>query len=192
MPVLAWVGALATIVIAVRPVRGSGRAIGALLAVAWLWTGYGYHYLHFATINFVAPLYAGLFVLQGLLLLWTGLIRGSLAVRFRAGLFGWAGLALALAALAAGPLADWLFAQDWRSVRVVGLAPAPTTVFTLGLLLLSQGRTPLHLSVIPFLWTLIAGATGWILAIPQDLVLPAAGLGGFALMVWKKRRQTRR
>ena len=90
----------------------------------------------------------------------------------------------------AWPLAD-LSGHGWPSLRVAGLAPDPTAAFTLGLLLLTRGRTPVHLAVIPLLWIVVAGATAWILAIPQDLALPLAGLCGFALVLWKNRRQTR-
>jgi hypothetical protein len=168
LPILAWLLGLAIILLTLKPVPGSNRAIGAILAAAWLWIGIGYHLLHFATINFVAPLYGAFFVLQGLLLTWTGAVRGKVAFRFRTGLFGSVGLALALAAMAAWPLADWVLGPGWRSVRLVGLAPGPTTAFTLGLLLLTHGRTPLHLIVIPLLWTLVAGATAWVITIPQD------------------------
>jgi len=53
------------------------------------------------------------------------------------------------------------------------------------MLLLVVGRTPLRLAIIPLTWTLVAGATAWILAIPQDLALPAAGIGAFARILWK-------
>jgi hypothetical protein len=185
--VVALALALAAVLLTLRPVRGGDRAIAALLAVAWAWVGVGYHLMHFATLNFAAPLYAAFFVLQALLLAWTGVVRGRLTCRLRPDLFGWAGLVLALAALIAWPLADGL-SHGWQSVRLVGLAPAPTAVFTLGLLLLTAGRTPLHLTIIPLLWTLVAGATAWILTIPQDLALPIAGLAAFALIVWKNRQ----
>jgi hypothetical protein len=190
LPILALALALAIIILALRPVQGGGRAIGALLAAAWVWIGVGYHYLHFAAIDFAAPLYGAFFVLEGVLFAWTGVVRGNVAFRFGADLFGWAGLALAIAAALAWPLAD-LSGHGWPSLRVAGLAPGPTAAFTLGLLLLTEGRTPLHLAVIPLLWTLVAGATAWVLAIPQDLALPLAGLCGFALVLWKNRRQTR-
>ena len=188
LPILAAALGLAAIVLILRPLGGSSRAIGALLATAWLWTGLGYHFVHLAAIDFVAPLYGAFFVLQGLLLAWTGAVRGGLVFRFRADLFGWSGLALALAALIAWPLADWLTGHGWRGARLVGVAPGPTAAFTLGLLLLTEGRTPLRLAMIPLLWTLVAGATGWILTNSRDLALPAAGLGAFCLMVWKNRQ----
>ena len=187
--ILAPVLGLAIALLTLRPVPGGDRTIAALMALAWIWVGVGYHFLHFATIDFAAPVYGALFVLQGLLLAWTGVARGRLAFRFGAELFGWCGVALMLAATVAWPLADGLLGHGWQNVRVVGLAPGPTAAFTLGLLLLTAGRTPLHLAVIPLLWTLIAGATAWILTIPQDLALPVAGLAGFGLILWSDRRQ---
>lgn len=187
VPILALALALAIILLMLRPVRGGDRAIGALVTLAWLWVGIGYHFLHFAAIDFTAPVYGAFFVLEGLLFGWTAVVR-RLAFRFGADPFGWAGLALTIAALT-WPLIDWLFGHGWQSLRVVGLAPSPTAGFTLGLLLLSEGRAPLHLAVIPLFWTLVAGATAWILAIPQDLALPVAGLGAFALIIWKNRWQ---
>jgi hypothetical protein len=188
-PILALTLALAIILLTLRPLPGGDRAIGALLALAWLWIGVGYHLLHFAAIDFAAPVYGAFFVLQGLLFAWTAVVR-RLAFRFGVDLFGWAGLVLSIAATLAWPLADSL-GHGWQSARVAGLAPGPTAAFTLGLLLLTAGRAPLHLAVIPLLWTLVAGATAWVLTIPQDLALPVAGLGAFGLILWKNRRQTR-
>jgi hypothetical protein len=187
-PLLAWGLGLAAALSTLRPVRGADAATAALLAAAWLWTGIGYHLLHFATINFAAPIYGAAFVLEGLLLAWSGVLRRTLSFRFRADVFGWAGLALALAALILWPLADWLTGHGAGSLRIVGLAPTPTAAFTLGLLLLAQGRAPLHLAVIPLLWALVAGATAWILGIAQDLALPVAALAALALMLWKNLR----
>jgi len=186
--ILAFALALAAVLLTLRPVRGGDRAIAALLGAAWAWVGVRYHLMHVATLDFAAPIYGAFFVLEALLLAWMGVVRGRLAFRFRPNLPGWAGLTLALAALIAWPLADGL-GHGWHSVRLVGLAPGATAVFTLGLLLLTDRRTPFHLTIIPLLWTLIAGATAWILAIPQDLALPVAGLGAFALILWKNRRQ---
>jgi len=192
LPILAPALALALIVLALRPVRHGARTIAALLALAWLWVGVGYHFLHFAALDFAAPVYGALFVLQGLLLAWTGVLRDRLVFGFGADLFGWCGLALALAAAVAWPVVDGLLGHGWESLRVAGLAPGPTAIFTLGLLLLTAGRTPLHLALIPLLWTLVAGATAWVLSIPQDLALPAAGVAAFALILWKNRRHARR
>jgi Family of unknown function (DUF6064) len=164
-----------------------------LLAAAWLWIGIAYYFLRWAKIDFAAPVYGVIFVVEGLLLAWAGVVRGRLTFRFRSDLFSWIGLVMAVAATAAFPLGDWLIGQGWQSVRLVGLAPGPTAAFTLGLLLLlTKRRTPLRLAVVPLLWSLVAGATAWILSIPQDLILPITGVSGFGLILWKNQRQRRR
>lgn len=188
LPLLACLLALAAILATLRPIRFGDRATAALLALAWLWTGYGYHYLVRAQIDFAALGYAALFIIEGLRIAWTGALRARLAFRFDGDLPGWAGLALALSALVALPLADGL-AYGWTGSRVVGLAPGPTALLTLGLLLLNRTRASLPLAVVPLLWTLAAGATGWILAIPQDIALAPAGVAGFALILWHTRRR---
>jgi Family of unknown function (DUF6064) len=190
LPPIGLLLGLAMVLLTLRPMRHSDRMIGGLLAVAWLWIGIGYHLLHLARLDFTAPLYGLLFVLQGVLLLWI-MLRGRLTFRFRGGRVGWVGLALAMLALA-WPLLDRLSGVSWQAERVVLLAPTPTVVLTLALLLLAAGRPPLRLALVPLLWTLIAGATAWILWVPQDLVLPVVGLGSFGLLFWKSRRYAAR
>jgi hypothetical protein len=192
LPIVACILALATILLTLRPVRFGDQAMAMLLAAAWLWIGITYYLLRWAKIDFAAPVYGVIFVVEGLLIAWTGVVRGRLTFRFRPDLFGWIGLVMAIAAMAAFPLGDWLTGQGWQSVRLVGLAPGPTAAFTLGLLLLTKRRTPLRLAVAPLLWSLVAGATAWILPIPQDLILPITGVGGFGLILWRNRWQRRR
>ena len=186
--VVAYGLGLAALALTLRPVTGGGRLVGAILASAWAWVGVVYHGIHLATIDFAAPAHGALFVVEALLLGWTAAVRGKLAFRFRAGAVGWGGLGLAVLALTLYPLVGWLAGDGWPGASVVGLAPAPTAIFTIGLLLLAEGRTPPHLVAIPVLWSLMGGAAAWVLGIPEGAVLPLAGVGGASLIVWKNRR----
>lgn len=190
--VVAYVLALAALALALRPVgergRTGGRIVAAVLAGMWLWTGVAYHMQHFATINFLAPVFGWFFVAQAALFAWTGVVRGEMPAAFRPDAFGWAGLALVAVALAVYPLIGWLLGHGWPASPLVGVTPCPTTILTMGLLLLVPGRTPWHLLPIPVLWSLVGGSAAWLLDVWQDLLLPLAGLGGLALMVWKNRR----
>jgi len=186
LPAAALVLALGAILLALRPMPGGDRIIAAILAAGWLGTGIGYHLLFFSRLDFAAPLYGALFVVEGVLWLW-GASRGGFGFRLDRNALGWAGLLVALLALA-WPLVDLLSGYPWRAGRIAGLAPAPTVLLTFGILLLATGRPRLHLAVIPLLWTLGAGAAGWILWIPQDLALPLFGLVGFGLLGWRKWR----
>ena len=186
--IIAYVLGLGAVVLACRPLAGSDRIVAGLLAAAWMWSGAVYHLLYFASINFSAPVLGAVFVLEGLLLAWTGVLRGRLAFRFQPDPAGWAGLGLAVFAMVGYPVMGWLAGHGWPRAAVFGVAPAPVTIFTLGLLLLAERRTPVHLVAIPVLWTLVGGAAAWFLGIPEDLVLPLAGFLTLALAWWKNRR----
>lgn len=170
-----------------RGPRG-GRAAGALLAAGWLWVGAVFHLRYFATINFAAPVYGGLFILQGALLLWQGPVRGRLALAFRPDATGWLGMALVAYAVAGYPLVDQLTGDPGGGLRLAGLAPGPTAVFTLGVLLQCPRPVPLLPMAIPLLWTAVAAYGGWVLALPADLVLPALGAAALAGAVARNRR----
>ena len=154
----------------------------------WAWNGIAYHLIHFAEINFAAPIFAAVFVVQGLLFALTGTIRGKIAFRFRADLFGRTGLGLAVFALAIYPLLGALAGHGWPRAALFGVAPCPTTIFTLGLLLLIEGRMPWHLIAIPVLWSLVGGTAVWLLGVPEDLALPLAGLAALGLALRRNRR----
>lgn len=182
---------LLAVFLALKPTRGGGRLIAAVLTVAWAWVGVAYHLSYFDEINFAAPAYGLVFVLQALLLAWSGLIRGRLAFAFQSGVSGWTGLAFVLYALGGVPLVEWLVGHGWPAMPLFGVAPGPTVMATMGLLLLTPGRPLLHLLAIPVLWSLASGAMAWLLATPQGLVLPATALGALGLAVWTHVRQAR-
>lgn len=57
-----------------------------------------------------------------------------------------------------------------------GVAPCPTTIFTIGLLMLASGTWVAWLSVIPVLWSLVGLAATLQFGILEDFALPVAGL----------------
>jgi len=179
---------LVVVLLTLRPVPGGNKVIGALLAAAWAWIGVVYHLMHFAAIDVAAPAFGAVFIVQALLFGWTVAIGGKIVFRFRADVFGWTGLGFVLFAMAVYPLVGWLAGHGWPRAPLFGVAPCPTTIFTLGVLLLTEGRTPLRLVLIPVLWSLVGGTAAWLLSVPEDLALPLAGLGGLGLILWKNRR----
>ena len=57
-----------------------------------------------------------------------------------------------------------------------GVAPCPTTIFTIGMLLLARGGWVVWLSIIPLLWSLVGLAAALQLGIPEDFGLPRASI----------------
>lgn len=189
--IVAYALALAVLALAARPRPGAGQGIAAILALAWAWNGAVYHMTHFVTINFWADIFGLFFIVQALLLLWTGVARGRLAFRIGNDAAPRIGLALVAFATIAYPALGWALGHGWPRAPMFGVAPCPMTIFTMGMLLLVAGRVPLYLVAIPVLWSLIGGTAAWFLGVTEDLALPVAGLGGLALILAKNRRARR-
>lgn len=186
-PLLGGVLALAALALAIRPLAGGPRLVGVILCVGWLWSGIGFHLLHFAQINFAAPAYAGLFVLQGLLIGWLCVVRGALSFRFTASFTSMAALILAVLAVMTWPLTGLLMGDGLAAAPVFAADPTATVLLTLTLWLLARGPALLWLAVIPVLWTFVDGATYLALGEPVGLVFPVLGLVVVTLLVLKRR-----
>lgn len=178
--------ALTALWLAVAPRRGGARILGTILAAGWAWCGLVFFLQHFAALDFMAPVYAGAFLLQGALLLYVLLWRRR-AFRAPQDAAGLAGIALAALALFGLPLVSGLGGVGFAAAHIVGLAPGPTVLFTLALLLLVEGRVPWLLLPIPLLWCAVAAVTGWALGVAESLAVPLLALPAFALFAWKAR-----
>ncbi len=187
--VAAPVLALAALALALRPQPGGGRVIAAILAAGWLWSGGVFHGQYFAPLNFAAPIYAVAFGVQGCLLLLSGVVLGRFTFRLRADAPGVAGAVVIIVALVVDPALSWLAGWPVAQTPVVGLAPNPTALFTLGMLLFARPMVPLHLLGLPVVWALWSGWMSWALGVTSDLVLPAAALLALGVAVRARLRR---
>ena len=121
--------------------------VGAV-ALGLLWAFVGWFFVHerYAPINWAMSWGAWVFLVQALGLAVLGIRRDLKPTPARAARL--AGLLLCGWALLGQPLLAWVFARPWRQAEVFGLAPDPTVMATLGLLLGAAAG---------------AGATRWLL-----------------------------
>jgi hypothetical protein len=165
--------------------RGEARrrdaAVSGILAFFWVWMAVAYHWLHFTRINPAAYAFGALFLAQGALLVWDGLVRDRLAFRSPRGWRGWVGGLLAAYALAVYPLLAALAGRPARELPVVGV-PCPTTILTLGLLFWARRPLPRYLLAIPLAWAAVGSTVAFALGVLQDLGLLAAGLLALLLL----------
>lgn len=168
--------------------RNAGPAIAALLAGIWLWIAWAFHLERYATINWAATYFAAAFALQAALLVWTGVIRSKLDIRLD-GAIGRAGLAFFLFALAVQPVIGVVL-RDWREAELFALAPDPTAVATLGILMMSE-RARWHLMLVPLLWCAFSGLTLVAMEAPDAFVTPALAALAFLLATWKTATRVR-
>lgn len=185
---------LAILLLLFRPerTRARSRLLAALLAVCWLWVAIAFHANRYATINWAAVYFAWGFGLEAALLLWTGVVRGRLVFETDARLVRRAGFWIFLFALAVEPLIGTFVGRGWRQIEIFGIAPDPTAVATLGILLLATGRARWELVVIPVTWCAISGATLWAMNAPDAWVPPLAATVAVIMAARKRPLRTPR
>jgi len=152
----------------------SGRIVSVILALFWLWCALVYHLLFFTSINFWAFSFAALFLIQAVLFLVAGAMGGRLSVDATVTNAWKAGLALMIYSLAVYPVVSWAAGHMYPQMPLVGVAPCPTVIFTLGFLLSTRPLASIGFYAVPAIWAIIGGSSAWFLDIVEDLSLIAA------------------
>lgn len=192
-----WPAQLATLAAGVSLLILTRRAstirvavVCVLLACLWAVVAWWFLYQRYAPINPYANWFALAFGVQSLMLLFIGT-----GLRGRLGLQGWGevpaslpGLSLLIYALAVHPLIGVLAGNPWQGAEVFGLAPDPTALGTLGVLLMTCGVIGRVSMLIPLLWCLVSGLTYIAMALPFGLSTPAAALVAVLWTRWLRRR----
>lgn len=139
----------------------------------------------YQSINWAAVYFAGGFGLQALLLIWTGTLRNRLQMPSSRPFFRRCGIALFLFALIIHPLMRPAFGRKWVEVELFGIAPDPTVLATMGILLLTEKRSHGILLIMPLLWCAVTGATLWAMESPEAFLMPTAGILVLGFAFWK-------
>ena len=143
------------------------RWVPLILALLWMFVGWSFLWNRYATINWAASYIAPTFIFEGALLLIASATNAlSFDERRPADGIGYLMLGFALVGL---PLLAPLQGRGWASSEVFGIAPDPTVMATIGVLLLARGRLVTWLWPIPVLWCLLSGVTVQTMGEPQAI-----------------------
>ncbi len=172
-----------------RKTEYSSRIVTSVLAVLWLWTGVVFNGLVFSEISPRAVIFAAVFVVESMLLVFYGFYKSELIFRVRADLIGAVGWASILYGLLGYPLIASLLGRGYPQSLVVGLAPCPTVVFTLGLLFWSERRLTKAILVIPLFYALVGGAMVSSKGIVEDLGMIIIAMAMIGVVIYRDRIQ---
>ena len=141
--------------------RAQVRATSLVLGLLWAWVGWAFLWRRYATINPAAAYGAVAFAVQAILLI--RLATGTAGSRYQVtrSVGGAFGLSLLAVGLALYPALAPLSGRSWRGAELFGIAPDPTAIATLGLVLLLPGRARWDLLAVPVLWCSVSAATLW-------------------------------
>ena len=187
MQIIFYLLALIVILLSIKKITYSDRIINVILSFFWLWMGIVYHLFYFAQINKAAYLFAGIFILQGLMFLFNGVLNNKLSYKFRLDAFGWVGALMITFAFIVYPLLGHLSGHFYPASPTFGL-PCPTTIFTFGILMWFDKKIPLSIVAIPFIWSIIGFFAALKLDFHEDIGLLVAGILGIIVTVLRKRK----
>lgn len=152
------------------------RVILSTLGLFWGWNGIVYQSVFFAPINPAAKGFAAVFVLQAILFAASAIARNNLRFRVRMDIRSVLGLGLIFYALLIYELLGYAAGHGLMKGPLFGVAPCPTTIFTIGMLLMTEGGLAVWLAVIPVLWALIGSSAAVLLGVPEDFSLAVAAI----------------
>lgn len=164
--------------------------VTAFLAGLWTWTGVAYHLPHFTEVNPAARVFGTLFVIQGVLFLWWGPVRGDLRFIRPAGARGAAAAVVLGYSLLGYPLLGVLAGHGWTTGPTFG-APCPVVIYTFGLLLLLR-LPPLWLLAIPVFWALVGSSAVVAFQVWQDAGLLVSAVLAMGILVRERRGRASR
>jgi hypothetical protein len=186
--VFAYALGIAAVVLVFTRNAARHNIISGILALYWIWMGVVYHVMFFSPINPAARLFGILFVAQGALFVYYGIIKNTLQFGFSPNIFTVVGLIFILYALVLYPLMGKQFGHAYPKIPIFGVAPCPTTIFTFGMLLLTGKPVPFFAVVIPLVWSIIGMSAAVNLHVPQDYGLVVAGIAGTTIILFGNKR----
>jgi hypothetical protein len=86
------------------------------------------------------------------------------------------------------PVIGRMLGRPWTQAEVFGIAPDPTAIATLGVLVVNE-RIAWWLLPIPLVWCTISAATLWTMGSPDALVPLAAACVCLLLICWARFRK---
>jgi Family of unknown function (DUF6064) len=175
-----------------RPAPARSGVVAGLLGAVWFLVGWAFLWERYAAVNWAMLYIAPAFGLQGALLLAVAASPVRLGLDKTGGLRRWLAVGLFGIAVAIYPLLAPAFGRSWLAAEVFGLAPDPTAVATLSVLVACRTRFRWLLAVAPMLWCAITGMTLWTMGTPDFWIAPAGALIALVGMAVVRRPDRRR
>lgn len=146
--------------------QAKSKLIGGFLGLLWLWIGIVYQIAFFAPINPVARVFGGLFVLQGLLIIYNE-FKGRLSFSLEDGFKVIMAYFIILFGLVLYPIIGVALGKPLIQTISLGL-PCPSVIFTFGLFMLSTTKFPRYLLIVPSLWAVVGLSAAINFGVYQD------------------------
>jgi len=146
------------------------KLIGLYLGILWIWIGVAYHLAFFTVINKAAFIFGGIFILQGIFILFSTFSKNGFIFKFNFKTKDYLGYFLILYGLIIYPIISYLIEGSFEKTIVMGL-PCPSTIATFGFFILISNKFPKYLLIIPSLWAIVGLSAAINIGVFQDIMI---------------------
>ena len=188
MQIIAYILGIIAVFFVIKRTRYSYRIIMGIVTFMWLWAGIGFYLLYSGPTYKPAYILGALTVVQAVLFL-AGVFKPVISYGFRLNIFSVTGLLFIAYAMIGYPLLGYFIGHVYPQSPAFGLAPCPTTIFTFGLLLMTDKKVPILFLIIPLLWAL-GGFMPVSVGILEDIGLITAGVLGTVMIIYRDRKKS--
>ena len=168
------------------------RALQLFLVFAWASASW-FILIRYSTLNWAAYNLGFVFFGQAILMLLMSVLGAidveSLPPKERGPTY-WAGALFVLFALFGYPAFGLAFGHGWSGIEFVGLAPDPTAIATIGIMLMCR-KPYLWLLAVPAAWSAAAGLTAFALELEVGLFTAALAAIGVSIAALRRLMQWR-
>ena len=149
-----------------------GQWIAIILAGVWMLVAGFFFYRHYAQINLAAKWISMAFVCQALMLLVCGIMKPvrERLLEMRSASIWHPGMLLLFYSILVHPLVGLLAGRSLRGIEWFGVAPDPTAMATLGILLTGFRAAAWPLLLIPFAWCGLSALTYLAMGYPYGVI----------------------
>jgi len=161
------------------------KLIGVYLGILWIWIGVVYQLVNFTVINKAAFLFGGIFILQGLFILFNTFGKNSLNFTFTLHKKDYLGYFFILYGLLIYPIFSFIIEGSFERTILIGL-PCPSTIFTFGFFILASNKFPKYLLIIPSLWAVVGLSAAINIGVFQDVMIALAAITADIILIKRK------
>ena len=188
MQIITYVLGILAFLLAVKKLRFSDRAIAGVLSFLWLWSGLVTFIVFFGDVSAQYYIWGSVWILQSVVLFYVGFVKSRLEFEFKNRWYNYIGLVFIAYALIIYPLVGSISGHPYPGGPIFGVAPCPVCIFTFGLFLLTAGKLPFFVMVIPFLWSLTGIYAVLMMGVYADGGEVIAGVSSVVIMLLNNRK----
>ena len=181
LQIIAYVLILIILFVSLKPAKYSSKIILAVLSFFWLFNGIVFCFIYWAPSHIFGYIFGIFCTVQGLLFLYS-LIRSDIIIAPPNKTYLLIGMLFFLYSMIGYQLFGYYLDHIYPKFFPVGLVPCPTTIFTLGLLIIINTKIPIKYIAIPLIISL-GGLLAAYNGIYEDIGLIILGAWGTILII---------